>query len=104
MWDLCTNKCLDTIQVNMNVESLCLLPSNQLSIGSDDGTIAIWNMENMTKVRSFRGHEDAILCFKSVGPARLFSSSYDKLIKAWDIESRECLFILSKISTFSYSL
>ena len=84
-------ECVQTLQQEHGVVSLCLLPNNILVCGLYNGTITKWNLNSFTKIDSFKAHEYDILDLKHVLSSQIVSCSYDRKIKLWNLETNECL-------------
>jgi WD40 repeat protein len=85
-------ECVQTLEQEESVRSLCLLPNNILVCGLVNGTIIKFNLNDFTKLDSFRAHESAINDIKHVSSSKIVSCSWeDKNIKLWNLESNECL-------------
>ena len=55
-----------TLQQEEGIASLCLLPNNILVCGLNNGTMTKWNLNDYTKINSFKAHERRINCLKHV--------------------------------------
>ena len=66
--------------------------SERIVSGSDDTEIAIWD-GNGDRLLKICGHEAAILSI-SVSGDKVFSSSRDKTIRVWDLNTGENIFII----------
>jgi WD40 repeat protein len=84
-------ECVQTLQQEGSVTSLCLLPNNILVCGLNNGKITKWNLNDFTKIDSFEAHEDCIWCLKHFSSSQIASCSLDKIIKLWNLETNECL-------------
>ena len=62
---------------------------SSLFIGLGNGLIIEWNKPGEQK-RSFVGHSKWIICLLASGK-NLWSSSTEKIIKLWNIETSECI-------------
>lgn len=69
----------------------------------NDGTIAVWNLNlasncagsQVTQAACLRGHEAGVLSLAPSPDGRLlFSGSYDKTIRVWDIATGNCIRVL----------
>jgi len=78
-----------------------------LATGADDNMIPIWDLV-MKKVKDqFEGHTGDVytLDFLRHG-SKLASESHDRTVRLWDIETRQCLSILSienRVMTVAFS-
>jgi WD40 repeat protein len=99
VWSLCLLpnniqndfECVQTLQQEDGVMSLCLLPNNILVCGLSNGTITKWNLNNFTKIDSFKAHESHIWDLKHVSSFQIVSCSQDKKINLWNFETNEYL-------------
>mgnify|MGYP000671544386 CR=1 FL=1 len=61
--------------------------SHLLIIGSDDGTISIWDLQERVCLAQSIGHQHEILALKIVAnPLRLVSCSVDGSLKVWGLQ------------------
>src|SRR5581483_9359672 len=58
-----------------------------LCTGHEDGAIRLWNPGETKCTLTLRGHTDDV-CFLVADGDSLFSSSYDKTIRKWNIEGK----------------
>ena len=61
---------------------------------SDDKTIKIWNLSNLTCIKTLEGHSSWVFNILLFRPGILCSASCDSLIKFWDIKSGRCIHTL----------
>lgn len=77
---------------------LAFHPTNEYAIltGSDDTTIALWDMRNLSKeIRRYEQHHaDGVLqvAWSPVAPSIFASSSADQHVFVWDLKSEEVIF------------
>ena len=77
---------------------LAFHPSNEYAIltGSDDATIALWDMRNLSKeVRRFeQRHRDGVLqvTWSPIAPTIFASSSADQHVFVWDLKADDKIF------------
>lgn len=69
---------------------LCMVASEDgkfLVTGGQDKTLIVWNPADLTPLRVFAHHRDAVtgLCFRK-GTNQLFSASRDRTIKMWSLD------------------
>ena len=83
--------CLNTLQNESTVYSLCLISDNQIACGCENGSIEIWDINALEKVKSFKAHDDLIKYLFLVDKTKLISYSHDNKIKIWDSKSLEKL-------------
>ncbi len=83
--------CSNIKQQDDGIRRLCILPNNFLVCGLYDGTITKWNMNNFTKIDSFKAHGYSINDLKHVLSSQIVSCSDDNHIKLWDLETNGCL-------------
>jgi WD40 repeat protein len=87
-------ECVQTLHQEDGVTSLCLLPDNILICGLYNGTITKWNMNDFSKIDSFKAHEDHdehINDIKHVSSSQIASAGAGSRIKLWNLETNECL-------------
>jgi WD40 repeat protein len=75
-------KCIQTIKQASTCE--CLLPDNILLIGSNDGYITKWNLNNFTQIGSFKAHYRKVLNIKHVSSFHIISCS-GRIVKLWNL-------------------
>jgi WD40 repeat protein len=78
-----------TIATDSYVSSLnyILKPSLHLLSGSKEGTIKVWNMENLNVELTIFGHNNWISCIDVLPDGRIISGSTDCGLKVWDIDN-----------------
>ena len=56
--------------------------------GSDDNTVAVWDLETGTRIHRLTGHQGAVRSV-AVSPdgRRIVSGSDDKTVAVWDLET-----------------
>eukprot|EP01062_Namystynia_karyoxenos_P002331 TRINITY_DN10836_c0_g2_i1.p1 TRINITY_DN10836_c0_g2~~TRINITY_DN10836_c0_g2_i1.p1 ORF type:complete len:1051 (+),score=413.49 TRINITY_DN10836_c0_g2_i1:160-3312(+) len=69
-----------------------------LFVGCEDGTVKCLDSESGAVQKKFEGHQEAVSALL-VQDGFLFSGSSDGTVRAWDIESAECIFPLGTTST-----
>lgn len=91
---------LKTLQFRVKVHAgdcncLSFHPINEYAIltGSDDATVALWDMRNLSKeVRRFdQHHRDGVLevAWSPIAPSIFASSSADRHVLVWDLKSND---------------
>ncbi|EER08959.1 conserved hypothetical protein [Perkinsus marinus ATCC 50983] len=67
-----------------------------LASASGDSLVKLWNLVDYTCIRTFQGHEHAVLNVSFVGPLgmQLVSSGGDGLVRLWHIRTSECAAVL----------
>ncbi|CAF2064914.1 unnamed protein product [Rotaria magnacalcarata] len=89
-----------TLQFRVKVHAadcncLAFHPANEYAVltGSDDATIALWDMRNLSKeIRRFeQRHHDGVLevAWSPIAPTVFASSSADRHVLVWDIKSND---------------
>lgn len=76
-----------------DINAVCISPNDQLvASASQDKTIKLWRMPDLTPVTVLRGHRRGIwsIAFSPVDQA-IASASGDKTIKLWNIKNGSCL-------------
>lgn len=76
-----------------DINAVCVAPNDQLvASGSQDRTIKVWKLPDLTPVHVFRGHKRGIwsVAFSPVDQA-LVSASGDKTVKLWNLKDGSCL-------------
>ena len=67
-----------------------------LCVGSDDGTMKIFDVATKTLLRTLSGHENATHLGHFVGNKNLASFSDDKTVRVWDISTEDELLKFEK--------
>ncbi len=68
------------------------MPNNILVCGLGKGSITKWNLNNFTKIDSFKPHnKNNSSDLKHVSSSQIAIFSWIKEIKLWDIETNECV-------------
>lgn len=76
-----------------DINAVCVSPNDQfVASGSQDRTIKVWKLPDLTPVSVLRGHKRGIwsVAFSPVDQA-LVSASGDKTIKLWNLKDGSCL-------------
>ena len=61
--------------------------SKFLATGSEDKTIKIWNLDELSVVKTFTDHKDVITSLKFSSKSNiLYSTSLDGFFKIWDMD------------------
>ena len=69
------------------VQSLVVLPNNDIATGSSDKTVKIWSAAFGQLKATLNGHRDAVLALAALpDPTELASGSADKTIRIWNIK------------------
>lgn len=67
-----------------------------LAAASYDGSISLWNVEEMKKTDVLKGHSDYITSMDISSNKRfLISGSRDKTIRLWELQTGQCIYSLS---------
>ena len=94
IWDLNSYECLSTLDNESQIFSLCLLTTNKIACGCGDGTINIWSLSNLLRVKSFKAHSDWIPYMLVTDNTNLLvscSGFKDKTIKIWNSKTFELI-------------
>lgn len=69
------------------VTSVCLLPSDHILSGSDEGTMKLWNLQKNKEVFSAEAHTARIVSLDHLSgtASRFISHGRDGIVKIWDI-------------------
>ena len=60
--------------------------------GSSDGCAKLWSLDNARCVRTFAGHESAVVCLETENSHEiLFTGSLDNTVRSWVLETGEPL-------------
>ncbi|PYI03550.1 WD40 repeat-like protein [Aspergillus sclerotiicarbonarius CBS 121057] len=66
--------------------------SKMLSLGCEDHSIRLWDVDSGDVLGSFRGHQEGIYCIAiSPDSTLMASASFDRSVRLWDIKSGDCL-------------
>ena len=70
------------------VNSVCFSPDGKfIASGSQDSTIKLWNVKELTLIRTFKGHSNSVESVIFSPDCRYIASgSYDKTIKIWNVK------------------
>ena len=95
IWDFNSYECLNTLENESGVCSLSLISDNQIACGCLNGFIVIWNLDNSTKVKTFKAHNSWITyLIVNTNKSKSISCSVDCKIKIWNLEIFECIKLL----------
>ena len=90
IWDVDSGEYLRQISGHSDkVNSMLLLPHNQLASGSSDNSIIIWNVDSGAIVRKLFGHSKTVTSLQLLNDMHFASGSEDNTIKIWNIDSGE---------------
>jgi len=85
-------ECVQTLQQEDLIWSLCLLPNDILLCGLDNGIITKLSLNNFTEIDSFKAHRSYIWDIKHVpSSSQIVSCSGDKNIHLWNLDTNECV-------------
>jgi WD40 repeat protein len=102
LWSVTTGECIRTYRDHPGfVKTLQFTPDGQHFVcGSFSGEITLWNVESGECLQTLEGHAEliymldvAMVPLTETEPPKLlaFSCSFDETIKAWDLQSSQCL-------------
>jgi hypothetical protein len=94
IWDLDSYECLNTLTNESHIYSLCLISDNQIASGGGNGSISIWNLDNLTRVKTFKAHENCLSYMLLFDKTKLITCSSDKKIKIFNLETFKCIRVL----------
>lgn len=97
VWDVIKGICINTIQMNSQVQSLAFSSNGALmAAGSDDNTVKIWDCnwdcpEGEFKYKeTLEGHSGFVRSVAFNCNDDLASAAYDNTIRLWDVSKGEC--------------
>lgn len=76
--------------IRLSMMCLALWRNRYIASGSEDGSIAIWNLHTGRCLEKLKGHKDCIYSLIGLPDGRLASGSGDMTIKIWNIRSGKC--------------
>jgi len=91
VWDIKTNRSLYITHAN-NAQAIAI-SDNIMAIGSYDGTITTYRINDGQLLSTFKEHTNEVVAIALSGN-KMVTSSYDRTVKIWDIYTGECLFTL----------
>ncbi|CAD7975877.1 unnamed protein product [Amoebophrya sp. A25] len=85
---------------------LCLsIVGDVLFTGSQDGTVMIWDLNNLQYIGTLPGHKSFVRCLDAhYTKKRLVSGSKDKTLKVWSLETFTCVKTLTGHTDEVYSV
>jgi len=111
IWNLTTYECLKTLLGHTNFIcdfELTLATSTQkacLVSCSSDATIRVWNLSSYECINVLNGHKESVKGLKrlplklnenrQIEEECLLSTSSDNTVKAWNLNTSECLYTIS---------
>lgn len=105
IWDVKECKLLTTLNDEYPIFSLCLSPCKNIlytsrgnGSGPENGSISIWDISNKKKTKSFKAHEYVVTCIEFIENEKLknlITSSDDYKIKLWNVDTFDCIQILT---------
>jgi len=79
-----------------SVVGLSFFGDKHLFSYSEDGTIAIWNVDNWECLRTLHGHKSAVYTFAVHPSGKLaVSCSKDKTLRSWNLITGKCAYVTS---------
>ena len=64
--------------------------------GSDDGTVAVWDLQTGARLHELTGHQDQVTSVALSGDGRyIVSGSDDRMVAVWDLQTGERLAALA---------
>ena len=79
----------------MQVTCAAIVGSQYLVTGSEDKTLLVWNLENLTKSeRTLLGHLDAVTCITGLTGDDVVSGSADVTLRVWNAQNGACKRVL----------
>ncbi|WP_052055505.1 trypsin-like peptidase domain-containing protein [Myxosarcina sp. GI1] len=103
VWQTATEEQLVSWQAHSSVNAIAVSADGKvLASGGDDGTIALWDLTELRSsnkvsltqpqlIRTLQGHKGAITSLVFSADGNLFSSSWDKTVRQWQIESGKAI-------------
>lgn len=93
VWSLDTLEVLQVLQSSGGSVYSLALTEKYIICGTYENLIQVWDLHSLKQVVTLRGHTGivyALAVLKVPGQTRLFSASYDKSIRVWNLELRTC--------------
>lgn len=70
------------------VETLRFSPDGRLlASGGEDGSVRLWNARTGAALKTLTGHGSTVTGLAFLGPRTLFSASWDRTVRRWDVET-----------------
>ena len=89
IWNWLTGKNVLTLSDSAPIISLRYIQDSILASGNGNGEIKLWNLTNSSLYKQLNGHSNDVTCLKlSSNKYQLASSSLDKTIRYWNIETK----------------
>jgi E3 ubiquitin-protein ligase TRAF7 len=93
IWELKSLECIRVLDcLGGSVYSL-LVTTNFVVCGTYENKINVWNIETLESVGELTGHFGIVYALHAVetpGQTKLFSASYDKTLRVWNMEHMTC--------------
>ncbi|EGG15107.1 myosin heavy chain kinase [Cavenderia fasciculata] len=90
VWDLRSDKCLQTLQGHTRAIKTVYAMGNLLFSGSNDQQIFVWSLQNNRILTNFQGHEGWVKSLYAHNNT-LYSGSHDETVKVWDLKTTKCV-------------
>jgi WD40 repeat protein len=93
IWDVSTGDCVKIIQDTSDIFAVAFSPNGQLMISCGPSDATLWDIRKGKRIRSLVGHQHGRIWTAAFSPHEpiVVTGSTDKTIKAWNIESGDCL-------------
>ena len=106
IWDLNSYECLNVLPNETQILTLCLISDNKIASGCINGRISIWNLDTLTKIKTFIAHNCLVRYLLMADETKLISCSShkDNKIKIWNLETFECIKVLRGHSNYIFNL
>lgn len=92
LWDASTGECVLTLHDSSEVQAIAFSPDANLILSGGKRDATLWDINSGSRLRTLKGHTDRIWAVTFSPDGRIaVTGSADTTLKAWNIETGECL-------------
>ncbi|XP_019849787.1 PREDICTED: E3 ubiquitin-protein ligase TRAF7-like [Amphimedon queenslandica] len=100
IWDLLSMEVAHVLQCNGGSVYSLALTSRYIVCGTYENMIHLWDINTLAEITSLSGHVGTVYALAELsnpgGQSRLFSASYDKTIRVWNMDLMTCAQTMSR--------
>jgi len=87
IWDVKSNSCIKTVELDASVHALATLPDGRLAYApNEDNVVQVWDTSLEKQVGKLIGHVKDVRTFAIVDGHTIASGSDDQTVRVWDVK------------------